>query len=91
MKNVYIVVVYHVYTYRKESMGFVDLYFKCLGSCMVTWGLCYNCIIGNAILISFTISYEIVFITLEKFYCDKYISIYITYLALRFTERPALC
>ncbi len=34
-----------------------------------------------AILISFTISYEIVFITLEMFYCDRHMSIHIIYLA----------
>ncbi len=64
-------------------MSFVDLYFNCMGSCTVSWGLCYNSIIGNAILISFTISYEIVFITLEIFCCDSYISIHIICLALR--------
>ncbi len=69
--------------YRKGSMGFVYLYFNCLGSCMVSWGLCYNSIIGNAILILFTISYEIVFITLKMLYCDRHISICIIYLALR--------
>ncbi len=56
-------------------MGFVNLYFNRLGSCMVSWDLGYNSVISNAVLISFTINYKIVFITLEMFYCDRYISI----------------
>ncbi len=52
--------------YIQERMyGFVDILFNCLESCLVSWVICYNSIIGNAILILFTISYEIVFITLE--------------------------
>ncbi len=73
--------------YRKGSMGFVDMYFNCLGLCIVSWGLCYNSISGNAILISFTISFEIVFIILEMFYCESHISIHIIYLALRHSCR----
>ncbi len=42
--------------------------------------LCCNSIIGNAILIPFTVSYEIIFITLEMFYWDSHISIYVIYL-----------
>ncbi len=69
--------------YRKGNMGFVDLCFNCLGSFMVSWGLCHNSIIGNAILISFTISCAIVFITLEMCYSERHISIHIIYLALK--------
>ncbi len=76
--------------YRKGNMGFVHLYFNYLGSCIVSWGLCYNSVIGNAILISFTISDEIVFITLEMFNCDSHISIHIIYLALRHSCRSVL-
>ncbi len=46
--------------------------------------------IGNAILVSFTISYEIVFITLEMFYNDSDISIHIIYLALRHSCRMSV-
>ncbi len=33
--------------YMQGSMDWVDLYYNCLDSCMVSWGLCYNAIISN--------------------------------------------
>ncbi len=71
------------YMYMQGSMYLVDLHYNCLGSCMVSWGLCYNSIITNVILISYKINYEMVFITLKMLYCDGHVSIHIIILALR--------
>ncbi len=76
--------------YRQGSMDFVELYFQLPGIMHVVMGLCYNSVISIAILISYTISYEIMYIALDMFYCDSHILIHIIYLVLRHSWRSVL-